>query len=169
MSAESELRKERNAWKRAVEEKRGNLGSDSGGEVEGNRCERVSFHFSFPLACFHFKNYLLETIAVSLFPPLRCTAAAAKAGRASDGTVPLCVLPSALLRSLTAKTWLHTQPSRSAVPHPGGPLSRTEKYTYETVYLRRREQGKVLIMSSWHMFYITSFSFSMLSSHKKGV
>lgn len=83
-----------------------------------------------------------ETIAVSLFPPLWYTAAAAKAGKASDGTVPFSVLPSALLRSLTAETWQHTQPSRSAVPHPGGPPSRTEKYTYETVYLKRESKGK---------------------------
>ncbi|KAA8586652.1 hypothetical protein FQN60_000488, partial [Etheostoma spectabile] len=37
----------------------------------------------------------------------------AKAGKVSDGTVLFCALPSALLRSLTGKTWQHTQPSRN--------------------------------------------------------
>lgn len=85
-------------------------------------------------------------MAVSLFPPVsQCIGTIAKAGRVSDGMPPFCVLPSALPRSLTVTTWQYIWFSRSAVPHPGGPESRTQQYTYETVHLRK---GKVFIMSS---------------------
>ena len=126
--------------------------------MEGKQVWKSIFSFLISSCMFSYLKLLESNSCSQSFPPPWYTGTAAKAGRASDGTVPFCVLPSALPHSLTVKTWQHTQPSRSAVPHPGGPPSRTEKYTYETVYLRRGEQGKVLIMSSWHMFYITSSS-----------
>lgn len=108
----------------------------------GKQVWKTAFSFLISSCVFMYFKVLEPDICSQSFPTLQCIGIKAKTGKASDGTVPFCVLPSALPRSLTVKAWQHTQPSRSAVPHPGGPMSRTEKYTYETVHLRRGEKGK---------------------------
>lgn len=117
----------------APDRRQGRAGADGG--KAGVKESLFLSHFL--LYVFTFITTWVEQLQL-VFPSRQYIGTPAKAGKVSDGTVPFWALPSALFHSLTVKTWQHTRPSRSAaVPHPGGPQSRAEQYTYETVHLRR--------------------------------
>lgn len=120
---------------------------ETGGDLgwRAGRCERIPWPRSFPLIL-SAEVLVLNSYSWSL-PSHHFTKAAAKVGRVSGGTVPLCVLPSARFHSLTVRAWSHTQPSRSAAQQPHAqeaPQSKKQRRTYETVSVRKMRAGESL-------------------------
>lgn len=91
------------------------------GEVEvteGKQVWKSYFSFLISACVFSYLKPLESNRSRRSFPTRQHVGVPAKAGRASDGTVPLCVLPSALLAERSAQQVSRSTPRRPLQAEP---------------------------------------------------